>query len=141
MCRSNNQSLKNQRFKPSGCKDINLVRSSEIKCLKEMFGKVNEILFFVHYCSTKILRNRNGNYWPLIYQCYNWIYLITSKRAQRCPCKKSFELFFILKPLSVRKKFQPIRSSHLAGQREHIYECLVLLYRWKLILGFRSSFQ
>ena len=27
------------------------------------------------------------------------------------------------------KKCQLIRSSRLAGQREHIYECLVLLYR------------
>ena len=30
---------------------------------------------------------------------------------------------------SVHKKCQPIRSSRLAGQREHIYEFLVLLYR------------
>ena len=33
-------------------------------------------------------------------------------------------------PLSVHKKFQPNRSSRLAGYREHIYECLVLLYRF-----------
>ena len=26
------------------------------------------------------------------------------------------------------EKFQTIRSSRLAGYREHIYECLVLLY-------------
>ena len=32
-------------------------------------------------------------------------------------------------PLSVHNKFQPNRSSRLAGYREHIYECLVLLYR------------
>ena len=32
-------------------------------------------------------------------------------------------------PLSVHKKFQPNRSSRLAGYREHINECLVLLYR------------
>ena len=32
-------------------------------------------------------------------------------------------------PLSVHKKFQPNRSSRLASYREHIYECLVLLYR------------
>ena len=29
-------------------------------------------------------------------------------------------------PLSVHNKFQPNRSSRLAGYREHIYECLVL---------------
>ena len=29
----------------------------------------------------------------------------------------------------VHKKVQPNRSSRLAGYREHIYECLVLLYR------------
>ena len=32
-------------------------------------------------------------------------------------------------PMSVHKKIQPNRSSRLAGYREHIYECLVLLYR------------
>ena len=37
-------------------------------------------------------------------------------------------------PLSVHKKFQPNRSSRLAGYREHIYECLVLIYR----LGYKS---
>ena len=31
--------------------------------------------------------------------------------------------------MSVHKKIQPNRSSRLAGYREHIYECLVLLYR------------
>ena len=31
--------------------------------------------------------------------------------------------------MSVHKKFQPIRFSRLVGYREHIYECLVLLYR------------
>ena len=30
--------------------------------------------------------------------------------------------------MSVLKKFQPIRSSRLAGCREQKYECLVLLY-------------
>ena len=50
----------------------------------------------------------------------------------------------------VHKQFQPIRSSRLAGYREHIYECLVLLYRnpikWLLLCfrlpintGFRPS--
>ena len=33
-------------------------------------------------------------------------------------------------PLSVHKKFQPNRSSRLAGYREHIYDCLVILYRY-----------
>ena len=48
-------------------------------------------------------------------------------------------IFFYLKkirhprpPMSVHKKFQPYRSSCLAGYREHIYECLVLLYRYYL---------
>ena len=52
--------------------------------------------------------------------------------------KKKFEIFFLdflislyhpRPPLSVHKKFQPNRSSRLAGYREHINECLVLLYR------------
>ena len=30
-------------------------------------------------------------------------------------------------PMSVHNKIQPNRSSRLAGYREHIYECLVLL--------------
>ena len=32
-------------------------------------------------------------------------------------------------PMSVHNKFQPNRSSRLAGYTQHIYECLVLLYR------------
>ena len=32
-------------------------------------------------------------------------------------------------PISVHKKFQPIRSSRLAGYKQHISECFVLLYR------------
>ena len=52
--------------------------------------------------------------------------------------KKKFRKFFFwiflayITPrpsLSVHKKFQPNRCSRLAGYREHIYECLVLLYR------------
>ena len=47
--------------------------------------------------------------------------------------KKNFEFFLAYNtprpPLSVQKKFQPNRSSRLAGYREHIYECFVLLYR------------
>jgi len=31
--------------------------------------------------------------------------------------------------MSVHKKYQPIRSNRLVGQRKHSYECLVLLYR------------
>ena len=50
---------------------------------------------------------------------------------------KCFENFFWIflayvttRPsLSVHKKCQPNRSSRLASYREHIYECLVLLYR------------
>ena len=33
-------------------------------------------------------------------------------------------------PVGSLKKFQLIWSSRLAGYREHIYECLVLLYRF-----------
>ena len=38
-------------------------------------------------------------------------------------------------PMSVHKKFQPNRSSRLAGYTQHIYiyECLVLLYRFKML--------
>ena len=36
-------------------------------------------------------------------------------------------------PMSVHKKNQLIRSSRLVGYREHIYECLVLLYRFKCL--------
>ena len=47
--------------------------------------------------------------------------------------KKKFRIFLAYvtprPPLSVHNKFQPNRSSRLAGYREHIYEFLVLLYR------------
>ena len=33
-------------------------------------------------------------------------------------------------PLGFLKKYQPIRTSRLAGYREPIYECPVLLYRY-----------
>ena len=35
--------------------------------------------------------------------------------------------------MNVQKKFQPNWSSRLAGYREHIYECLVLLYRYEAL--------
>ena len=63
---------------------------------------------------------------------------ITSWRARRCPWKKNFEkknfgfflaCFSLRPPMSVHKKCQPNRSSHSAGYKEHIYDCLVLLYR------------
>ena len=34
-------------------------------------------------------------------------------------------------PMSVHKIFHPVRSSRLAGYKEHIYECRVLSYRCK----------
>ncbi len=34
--------------------------------------------------------------------------------------KKNFEFFSPWPPMSVHKKFQPIRSSHLAGYKEHM---------------------
>ena len=37
--------------------------------------------------------------------------------------------------MNVHKKCQPIRSSRLAGHRKHIYECLVLSYRFKEIIN------
>ena len=52
----------------------------------------------------------------------------TNWRARRCPWKAIFFLKILTflayvtpkVPMSVRKKFQLIRSSRLAGQREHI---------------------
>jgi len=43
--------------------------------------------------------------------------------------KKCFwkKIDFLARPWESTKKFQPIRSSRLAGYREHIKECLVLL--------------
>ena len=34
-------------------------------------------------------------------------------------------------PTIVHKKFQPNRFSRLAGYMQHIYECVVLLYRYR----------
>ena len=48
-------------------------------------------------------------------------------------------------PMSVQKKFQPIRSSRFAGYREHIHECLVLVSRKQLrcqhLLSLKVSMQ
>ena len=41
------------------------------------------------------------------------------------PVKKKLKKDTPRPPLSVHTKFQPNRSSRLAGYREHIYECLV----------------
>ena len=53
--------------------------------------------------------------------------------------KKKFRIFLAYDtprpPLSVHKKFQPNRSSRLAGYREHKYDCLVLLYRFFVVAG------
>ena len=51
-------------------------------------------------------------------------------------CAKKFRFLFACVtprlPMNVcKKKFSPIRSSRLVGQREHIHKCLVLLYRRK----------
>ena len=47
-----------------------------------------------------------------------------------------FNLFLVKTtrlPVGVHKKIQPNRSSRLAGYTQHVYECLVLLYRfWTL---------
>ena len=56
------------------------------------------------------------------------------KNFEKKNLKKIFSNFFLAyvtprPPLSVHEKFQPNRSSRLAGFREHIYERLVLLYR------------
>ena len=70
---------------------------------------------------------------------YNLFFLNTSWRAWRCRWKKKIlkinRLFLAYNTpghLQVpTKKIQPIRSSRLAGYKQHIYiyECLVLLYR------------
>ena len=44
--------------------------------------------------------------------------------------KKKIEFFELM---SVDKKNQPNRSSRLAGYTQHIYECLILLYRITII--------
>ena len=60
---------------------------------------------------------------------------------------KNLNLFFCLchpqAPHEWPQKIQPIRSSHLAGYREHIYiyECLVLLYRFKGTVNVISSYS
>ena len=58
---------------------------------------------------------------------------ILKKNEEKNNLKKNFEFFLTYvtprPPMSVHKKFQPNRSSRLAGYREHLYECLVLLYR------------
>ena len=58
---------------------------------------------------------------------------ILKKIFEKILKKKIFNFFLAYipprPPMSVHKKIQPNRSSRLAGYREHIYECLVLLYR------------
>ena len=44
-------------------------------------------------------------------------------------------------PMSVHKIFKPIRLKRLAGYREHLYECLVLLYRQISHKNRRSSYD
>ena len=70
--------------------------------------------------------------------------------ARRCPSKKKVWrkkikicLAYVTPrlPMSAHKKLQPIRSSSLAGLREHIYECLVLLYRCWIPTCFVSCWQ
>ena len=41
--------------------------------------------------------------------------------------------------MSVHKKCQPVRSSCLAGYWEHVYECLVLFHRFRIVLFLFSS--
>ena len=120
-----------------------------------IFPFIEECFIFLQtFVPMKVLANRNRNIqqiptyilnswalnmgnnilWINIYQI-----LVTSWRARRCPWKKKkfwkkkfgFFLAYVTPrpPLSVHKKFQLNRSSRLAGYREHIYECLVLLYR------------
>ena len=48
-------------------------------------------------------------------------------KARQCPWKMLLTYVTPRLLMSVQKKFQPIRSSRLAGYREHIYECLVLI--------------
>ena len=78
---------------------------------------------------------------------YNYMKL--AERARRCHVKKKYilknlkikkkvekksNLFSLCQPqatMNATKKCQTIQSSRLGGYREHIYECLVLLYRWR----------
>ena len=57
---------------------------------------------------------------------------------------KKFSNFFLAfntlrPPMSIHKKFQPNQSSRLTGYREHIYECLVLLYRFDVFVNSLNS--
>ena len=112
-----------------------LERLREINHLREYLSPeyikylVNKYMFFgtvgdqVHKYIVSILTRTN-----------NW-------RTRLCPMTKNDNLkfeknwkkigFFLLMSLRAThecpQKFQPIRSSRLAGYREHIYECLIFL--------------
>ena len=65
---------------------------------------------------------------------YNLLAEGPSVAREKKMLKKNFRIFLAFSTprptMSVHKKFQPNRSSRLAGYREHIYDCLVLLYRF-----------
>ena len=76
----------------------------------------------------------------IVWRNINVILCNTIWKAQRCPWKFFFKWKkklkkSIFKPMSPQatnecpQKRQPIRSSRLAGFKEHIYECLVLLFK------------
>ena len=58
--------------------------------------------------------------------------LFDKLKGPALPVKKNSNCFLAYDtprpPMSVNKKIQPSRSSRLAGYRQHIYECIVLLY-------------
>ena len=55
--------------------------------------------------------------------------------------EKKFHFFAYNTSMSVHKKSQPNRSSRLAGNTQHKYECLVLLYMIILYMRARVSLE
>ena len=105
-------------------------------CTKSLQENINNYVIFIRYVAVDNGLNITEN--------YNLFFLNTSWRARRCRWKNKFRkinrLFLAYNtPGHLRvstKKIQPIRSSRLAGQREHIYKCLVLFYieDWYLLI-------
>ena len=55
--------------------------------------------------------------------------------------KRSNFCFAFFSPKATHEKNQPIRSSRLVGEGDHIYECLVLLYGLFLIPFFKIEYR
>ena len=91
--------------------------------------------WFLMHCTG----NKNKKYdlnWKTFLLFMIPFYINNSLRARRCPGEKKFwkqknSIFLASntprQPLSVHKKFQPIRSSRLAGYRQHIWmSCFII---------------